>query len=547
MEASPKSLYEVFSAATRFIIPEFQRPYVWSKEQVDQLWNDLEGAYSDNITADELEEYFLGPLVIAMQQDHKGSTVAHVIDGQQRITTIQTMLWIFNNRLKLLSNEECKEGSEFLNRILLTTSQVSLLSVAAADSHNFNAVQNGVNLDESTRLGAAASDLRKMIDKYPEDKILGFIYFICNRTRFIFVRTDSYINAWELFIGLNGKGKPLNPADLIKAYICGTAGDSKAVADVWVTNILPLEDDATSAIQDVCRVATGNKVIETKLFKVFEDNWNKSVTIDSLGQGCIIYDKFWKKDLTKLDDLTEADRKHIRNLRNLGRRDISPIILALANRFGYKIIFTSTLIGLLDAYQLWMAICSKWSKDQSFAKLGYQIVNSTCEFAECLVSIAEEIDRIKPSKDQVLASIQESAYPGKTLFQILKSYEEGMRGEVQVDNIWYEHIMPKTGTAFWFNIAGTRNTNEYARIVNNIGNIAPLDRSTNIQGSNDEWPLKRELYMKNVPNWLIAGIARDNADEWDKKKMIARATKIAEWCVNTRWPLDILIRKIVDQ
>jgi len=545
MEANPKSMYEVFNAATRFIIPEYQRPYVWSKEQVDQLWNDLVGAHQDNIDVEEVEEYFLGPLVIAMQQDQSGYTVAHVVDGQQRLTTIQTILWLFWHRLSNIPGNESKTAQATLNRILLTVTNVSILSVAAADVQNFGAIQKGTFLDESTELGSAASELRKKIESYPEDMIFDFINYMCNRTKFIFVRTDSYSNAWELFIGLNGKGAPLKPADLIKAFICGTSVDMKAVADLWVTNILPLGDDATSAIQDVCRVATGSKVIETRLFKVFEGNWNKSVTLESLGQGSIVYNRFWKKDLTELDGLMQADRKHIRTLRSLGRRDISPVILALAKRFGYEVIFNSNLIRLLDAYQLWMAICSKWSREQSFAKLGNQIAYGTSNFNDCLGKIAQEIDRVKPSKEQVVASIQDSSYPGKTLFQILKSYEEGMKGDVQNDDIWYEHIMPKTGTTYWFGIAGTSNTNEYARIVNNIGNIAPLDPKTNNKGKNYDWSIKRKLYIDEVPTWLIADIARNNLDEWNIEKMQSRAIDIAEWSVNTRWPLDKMIINIV--
>lgn len=543
MEANPKSMYEVFNAATRFIIPEYQRPYVWSKEQVDQLWNDLDGAYRDSKESKE-EEYFLGPLVIAMQKDKSGYNVAHVVDGQQRLTTIQTILWIFFNRLSNIPCDKKRERTKgIIDSILNNAFNTKRLSVAAADLVNFLAIQNGSNLDESTALGSAASELRKKIDNYPVEDISDFIDYILNKTKFIFVKTDSYSNAWELFIGLNGKGEPLKPADLIKAYICGTATDMKAVAELWEGNILPLGDDATSAIQDVCRVATGDKVIETRLFKVFEKNWNNSVNLDSLGQGSIAYNQFWKKDIANLKDLEQTDRKHIRTLRSLGRRDISPVVLAIAKRFGYNKIFDSELIKLFESYELWMAICSKWSREQLFAKLGNQIANCSSGFNECLVTIAQEIDRFKPSRTQVLASIQESTYPGKTMKQILKSYEEGMRGDVQIDNIWYEHIMPKTGTTYWFRVARTNDANEYARIVNNIGNIVPLDPETNIRGRNDEWSEKKCLYMKNVPNWLIAGIARDT-DNWNSENIEKRASEIAKWSVDNRWPLDKLISNI---
>jgi hypothetical protein len=84
------------------------------------------------------------------------------------------------------------------------------------------------------------------------------------------VETESYATAWDLFIGLNGKGRPLNPADLIKAFVCGTSTDSAAMSDIWKDKVLPLGGDATSALLEITRVATGDVGSEAKLFKLFE-------------------------------------------------------------------------------------------------------------------------------------------------------------------------------------------------------------------------------------------------------------------------------------
>lgn len=119
-----------------------------------------------------------------------------------------------------------------------------------------------------------------------------------------------------------------------------------------------------------------------------------------------------------------------------------------------------------------------------------------------------------------------------------------MRGDVQIADVQYEHMMPKTPTQYWFTAADTTDPNTYARIVNNIGNIAPLDYQTNIVGSNDDWDTKRALYQKEVPNWLVARIAIDNPDGWTPTKIQNRAQTITDWAVTQRWPLPQILAEL---
>ena len=63
-----------------FVIPEYQRPYAWGKEESSQLLSDLLGA----LDRDTDEPYFLGSIVLVKTPNEPRS---EVIDGQQRITT----------------------------------------------------------------------------------------------------------------------------------------------------------------------------------------------------------------------------------------------------------------------------------------------------------------------------------------------------------------------------------------------------------------------------------------------------------------------------
>jgi len=280
MEAGLKPLAEVLTSARRFLIPEYQRPYIWTKEEVEQLWHDLQGAFEDVADNGELltdsEAYFLGPIVVANERDASGAKLSNVVDGQQRLTTLNALLWVIHNCLKAGDAEGTNEKAVELERVLTLADGRSVLSVAGADQSNFHAIREGTVLDETRELGVTGRLLRDVVHNMHPNDLIQFTNYVLNMSRFVLVQTDSYADAWYLFRGLNGKGGPLNPADLIKAYVCGTAQDGQAMADIWDSKILPLGNDATSAILDVTRVANlPSTILASRLLVGDHANWRR--------------------------------------------------------------------------------------------------------------------------------------------------------------------------------------------------------------------------------------------------------------------------------
>ena len=163
---------------------------------------------------------------------------------------------------------------------------------------------------------------------------------------------------------------------------------------------------------------------------------------------------------------------------------------------------------------------------------------------EALTNIRELLTRLAPPKEQVLNAVRGAVYPGRIMQFVVIQFEEGMRGDVQVDDVQYEHMMPQTGTDYWFGKAQTSDPNQYSRIVNNIGNIVPLDAGVNNEVKNKDWSIKRQFYQEKLPNWLAAAIARENPDDWTPTKISARAEKIAKWAVDERWNLEKALNQL---
>ena len=120
MRPDKKAVTDLFTERSQYLIPLFQRGYVWTlNEQVQPLWEDLvdrlEAIVQHQVDADKvgagklklLRRHFLGTVVIGGLKGSSSDAVGSrdVIDGQQRITTLQILLLAFRDLLVLLDDE----------------------------------------------------------------------------------------------------------------------------------------------------------------------------------------------------------------------------------------------------------------------------------------------------------------------------------------------------------------------------------------------------------------------------------------------------------
>ncbi|WP_080951921.1 DUF262 domain-containing protein [Aliivibrio fischeri] len=78
----------------RLNLPEYQRPYKWSLSDVEALLDDLKAYFSVNTERIDSQDKPVKPLLylgsVVLHQVERGSeTILNIIDGQQRITTLQ--------------------------------------------------------------------------------------------------------------------------------------------------------------------------------------------------------------------------------------------------------------------------------------------------------------------------------------------------------------------------------------------------------------------------------------------------------------------------
>lgn len=100
MQANPRSLDALFNSQLRYVVPMFQRLYVWQENpQWSTLWEDVTEKALLQLKGTKTNPHYLGALIIEGVRPSSPREVKRflVIDGQQRITTLQLLLCAYRD------------------------------------------------------------------------------------------------------------------------------------------------------------------------------------------------------------------------------------------------------------------------------------------------------------------------------------------------------------------------------------------------------------------------------------------------------------------
>lgn len=237
-DASLVSVYKLFKDQA-YQIPAYQRDYNWDTEQWEQLWSDLSD-YKRN----DADEHFLGPLIVTPAEE--GGDTFEVIDGQQRLTTLQIVIAIIRDCwIQMGDRTTTKSGVSVPNRQL--TSEL-VYSLTPSVRYNFTPnkhlrkifkdfIQNSYSdnnrknfenreslktyqyYDKATEIVRAHKFFKDRLSSMDEDELRKFEEFLLGRVRLLRVTAGGSSNAFLLFETLNYRGLELTQADLVKSYI----------------------------------------------------------------------------------------------------------------------------------------------------------------------------------------------------------------------------------------------------------------------------------------------------------------------------------------
>lgn len=207
-EIEPKPICELLKM--NFFIPSYQRGYRWTKQQVNDLLNDIDNF---ELNEEKTSWYCLQPLVVKI--GHKDNEIEYeVIDGQQRLTTIFLITHYFNEKL-----EEKERISEPRIRYETRENSTEALDNLKIDLTTNKVVDNNplINIDHYHITEAYQTIHNWFTKKENNNKHKNLQSKLHNNTKIIwFLLTDDN-DSIATFTRINMGKIPLTNAELIKA------------------------------------------------------------------------------------------------------------------------------------------------------------------------------------------------------------------------------------------------------------------------------------------------------------------------------------------
>lgn len=543
IEAEKKELSFLFRDFW-FTVPEYQRPYVWSKENVLELLEDLWLAYLGG----ENDEYFVGSLVLR-KLNESSINEYEILDGQQRLTTFSLVLNAFKNRF------EDRQLKDTLTQLLFqeeniytnTPERQRIVFKIRGNANNFltsyirdNVINDNLSEDISIKNMKNAIEtinefIERKIQEVEEEKVKKFVAYLLNKVVFIYVSTDSFEDAFRLFTILNNRGIPLTHADILKAINIGEieknqgVGLSNQYAQKWENMHNYFGDNFERFLEYIRTIFVKDKANKSLLEEFEEKIYKKAKlakgknSIDTFEEYFTIYKKII--DFTEEEYLPNAYKNLITiMLEGISSTDWIPPLLQFYRKFGDEFIFEFLK-------KLEFKFVSAWILGETPTKRRENIyrILKAIDDADSASTVIDNNEIFSVVINKLETILNEDIYGKQYTKYLLLRYEYLKQDNstliTEYKYISVEHILPQNPDKNskwreWFS------EEEIEQYKNKIGNLVLLNRRKNSSLSNLDFDKKKEKYFKGSLSTFPSINLIMQKDKWLKEDIENRTQEM---------------------
>ena len=599
MKSDTLNLKALFHGDVRYIIPTFQRPFVWNQDdQLEPLWDDARNTaerYLDELDrlGDDLRAeaergtpaHFLGAVVLQQQPT---ATVdieqRHVVDGQQRLTTLQLLLdaaqevcdqlklTLVARRLsKLVLNDEDLVGPNPDHKFKVWPTNVD------RDAFRYAMTNGPLTTDfEDSRIVQAHEFFKLQIREWLvagseplqrraaalETTLTGLLQMVVIDLE---VKDDSHV----IFETLNARGTPLIQSDLIKNFILYRARESGKDEEVFYRDYWrDFEDDWWR--EDVRQ----GRLVRPRL-DVFLNYWLSMRTVSDV-QSNKVFDTFRVYAESKEIDSPATDIKRIGNTYRRIEHATDPDEVAFVYRWQVMdagvvtplllLLFSAPpnqlspgrrlrCLRTIESFLVRRMVCRLTTKDYN---------RLTLDLAEVLqergIQAADDViveflrGQTAESREWPNDEKLKAAFSTLPLYRLLtrgrlRLVLEGIEGELRTSkaeqqnvprNLTIEHLMPQGWREHWSAPVSSDGTGlaamERDRLVHSVGNLTLVNNKLNPHLSNGPWKMKREGLKDHSVLFLNKTLLDESPeDQWDESMIKNRSERLAGLAARV-WP-----------
>ena len=541
MKASERKITKLFSESdTVFSIPVYQRDYNWQEKQCQRLFKDILQTGKN----EKVSSYFLGSIVYIHDGIYGvGEKEFHVIDGQQRMTTLTLLFLAIYFKLK--GTILAKDADKIYNQYVVNPYSEKEIKLKLLPPEENLYILNKISHNKFNELEAFQD--RNMLKNYLFfEKELENLSFDDMKHLSNGIEKLIYIDIalekgkddpQKIFESLNSTGLDLSQGDLIRNYILmdlERGEQNRIYKEIWI----PIENNCkvsdgseiTSYVSDFIRdyltlktekISSKPKVFET--FKAYYEKENDE-KLEDMKKYSEAYSYIIKPILEKDKDI----QRELDYLKSLDKTVINTFLIGVLKDYKDNILEKDELVNILILLQsyLWRRYITEKptnALNKIFQGM-YGKISRSGNYYENLVDVLMAEDF--PTDEELESALKlKNVYKDKEklnyVFKKLENYNHNELIDFENEKITIEHIFPQKPNKAWKENYSDNELEQMISFKDTISNLTLTGSNSNL--SNKAFHEKRDDDVhgyKNSKLYMNKYLGR--LEEWNLLSMEAR-------------------------
>lgn len=580
-----------------YAVPDYQRDYEWTNTENSVLIDDImESAKEENahfvgaiVTIPFEKDTGNNKTIIFRDYDINEEDVKHIVDGQQRLTSLSILMKALidcasedsyaskdvqvSNNIQIINS--CLRGTDMYNnklapKLILNGNTGHFFNdfIIENNTGNYNKVYRGVkHILAAYKL--YHEQIQKRMIEFVNDGLctnsaeyyIRLMKTVTHKITFVEIECDKSANAFQVFDSLNGKGLDLTAADRIKNIFMSWANIGKG-AQLWqaISDTVG-EEHLVGFFISLFFYHDEKRIGKNKLPDAFRNKYEKEAKND--------FDKFNKQlledakiygDLRKCETgLDELDKEYLPDFVDLRMDQVFVILYATVKHYGKDV----SLKGAKDDYIKFVKSLLILLVRIQVCDIGTNRLDSY--FSECIKAMKNQNEDIKSLANRIKAhsdDISDDTFKNdfgnfttadtKIARFYLRSLEmylrikDGQRGDVD-RSLTVEHIIPQglADLKDWYGDIEYDPSIELEfnkNYIIHIGNMLLLHGDDNSSASDNNYGLKKKVYINGKKNQkkgtpiktfkLVVEQLKDYPEQFTHVEIEKRAKKLAEYALD---------------
>lgn len=516
-----------------YVVPSYQREYVWEQEQVEQLLQDIYEAFPVSRETPQ-SEYFIGSLVVCPTQ----GDMLELIDGQQRMTTAYLFLCAVRDHLAEIGGERIQTiasqiadmkvddyGQEtYRYRVNLQyEDSLGVLEQIAKGHHSVNEIAASTRSVENLR--RAYHTIRLFLkNEFREETLAStvgeirrfYAYFI-HKVKVVRIRTENIAHALKVFETINERGVGLDSMDLLKnlMFMRADKPDFDKLKERWKQLIDVLHESEEKPLRFlryfILATYDVERLREKEIYQWFVDNEDTCGYaedpigfVDFLNEAARAYTHF-----VEGKNVDGTENRYLKNLHYLSGVARQHLILLLAGRclpIDDFVELARQIENLFFAYIITREPTRRF--ERAFAQWAGELrkVENRAELNAFLdLHFRPEKEELATRFELALEELNDESIQKYRMRYILGKMTQYVNEQAYgpqahdlgrfVKKKDVEHILPQTPTPEVLEAFDRADEIEY--YIHRLGNMAVLEDSLNRSAQNKPYAKKKEYFAQS--------------------------------------------------